>query len=781
MGTCASLPVADGGAARGERAAAGPRRGAGAGASQPARGAPPPASPPPAGKPHRAGAPARLLWRTRQHDSARSLAGGGAAAPAAIHDALSGLLAAGGAPGAGAAAAAAAAALLPQGPDFGARGAYEVLDLLGSGGSGDTHLCREAAPGGGPGPAGGGGKGNGLVAVKWLARPLPRVAAPLLMREVDLQCRLGQGHPNIVCVNELLLTSSHLGLAQDYAAGGTLADAVMQRWETALQRGGLHLSEAEASFLFRQLGGAVAYCHEHRVAHRDIKLDNALMDGPLDDAPRVLLCDFGFARSWSGSGSGDMHTALGTPAYMSPQIISAKYSAQGFDGAAADVWAAGVTLFVMLFGCFPFDHARYTQPDRDEAHLEVRMQQEKLRWRSCRAAARALELGVLSPECADLLDRLLEKDETKRISMQQALEHPWIAAARADWSAAHEEAWAALQADAAARRAAMAQRTPAQLKRLRAAMLSMMAAATRSAADAPLHPIEAAGRGSADSSARGGGGSADSSNSGSAGAAARRARGAGSVPGIALLAAAEAARGKGARRASDSGGGESEARDTAAPRDAGGGAVPLEHGSSPGSDGDLGAPPSLLGAAASAFAAAAAGGADAFGAAAPGSPGCSPRGAARVAARRAGGGGTLPTVPSALSLSAALLDTSEHGGGAAAAAGAVAPWGVTDGRAAGGGLVWRLPLWAGAPDGALAIPLPHLRVIAAALVTQLQRGCASRRGAAAVMEPMQRKRSMQRMSWPLQPAAMAGGARRCGDEASAAACACEAPFAGMGM
>ncbi|KAI8474963.1 MAG: hypothetical protein J3K34DRAFT_489422 [Monoraphidium minutum] len=407
------------------------------------------------------------LWRSRLHDSAASLAGRrrargarrrGAAAPApapppppaapqrgraALRDLATGDLI----------------------PDFGVDGVFDVLQLLGSGGTAHTYLCRDLAT-------------RELVAAKFMERPLPKLAVPLLMREVDLQARLGQGHPNLVQVQELVLTDSHLALVLEFAAGGTLTDLVAGRWESALERGGLHLSEPEARYYFRQ----------------DLKLDNTLLDGSLA-APRIKLCDFGFARQWGADGSGGMLTALGTPAYMSPQILSAKYGAQGFDGRASDVWAMGVMLFVSLFGCFPFEHDKHKDPNCEEAFLEdpnceeafleVRMAQEKLSWRDNPCAAAAIKRGALSPEVANLLDRLLAKDEAKRIQIEAICAHPWLAAPLED--PVHTEAWELLLAEAEERRAATQQpRAAAQLKKLKNAMLAMMAAATRTAADAPL-------------------------------------------------------------------------------------------------------------------------------------------------------------------------------------------------------------------------------------------------------------------------------------------------------
>lgn len=115
---------------------------------------------------------ARKLWPARKHDSARSL-GAAAGAGAGLSGALAALLGGPTAPGGGGAAAAAPnssanAASASRGPDFGASHAYEVIELLGAGGSGEAYLCRPAGT-------------QELVAVKLMQRPLPKVAVPLLM------------------------------------------------------------------------------------------------------------------------------------------------------------------------------------------------------------------------------------------------------------------------------------------------------------------------------------------------------------------------------------------------------------------------------------------------------------------------------------------------------------------------------------------------------------------------------------------------------------------------
>ncbi len=65
-------------------------------------------------------------------------------------------------------------------------------------------------------------------------------------------------------------------------------------------------------------------------------------------------------------------TQIGTPVYMSPELISCKSSKSGYDATKADVWACGILLFVMLLGMFPYDHTEHPDPNSSDAHVEVR-------------------------------------------------------------------------------------------------------------------------------------------------------------------------------------------------------------------------------------------------------------------------------------------------------------------------------------------------------------------------------------------------------------------------
>ena len=104
------------------------------------------------------------------------------------------------------------------------------------------------------------------------------------------------------------------------------------------------LPENQCRIIFRQLADAVAYLHTKNVVHRDLKLDNILVD----ENNGVKLIDFGF--SVSASAEHKLQLFCGTPHYMDPDIVKKKE----YNGHAADVWALGVILFIILTGKLPF-------------------------------------------------------------------------------------------------------------------------------------------------------------------------------------------------------------------------------------------------------------------------------------------------------------------------------------------------------------------------------------------------------------------------------------------
>ncbi|GFH06100.1 Ser/thr protein kinase, partial [Haematococcus lacustris] len=163
--------------------------------------------------------------------------------------------------------------------------------------------------------------------------------------------------------------------------------------------------EDEARYFFQQLISGVDYCHRSGVCHRDLKLENTLLDG--QPAPRLKICDFGYSKSALDS---NPKSTVGTPAYIAPEVLQRKE----YSGQAADVWSCGVTLFVMLVGAYPFEDTA------DPRNFRKTIQR-------IMAVNYSFPAGLrLSPECVDLVSRIFTAQPQRRITMAQIREHPWF-------------------------------------------------------------------------------------------------------------------------------------------------------------------------------------------------------------------------------------------------------------------------------------------------------------------------------------------------------------------
>jgi 5'-AMP-activated protein kinase catalytic alpha subunit len=112
-----------------------------------------------------------------------------------------------------------------------------------------------------------------------------------------------------------------------------------------IERGG-RLQEEEARKYFRQLVSAMDHAHTANVVHRDLKVDNLL----LDDRKNLLISDFGLGRTFNPAAVEYMQTFCGTPNYAPVELISGV----PYNGVQAEIWSMGVVLFNLTSGRFPF-------------------------------------------------------------------------------------------------------------------------------------------------------------------------------------------------------------------------------------------------------------------------------------------------------------------------------------------------------------------------------------------------------------------------------------------
>lgn len=204
-------------------------------------------------------------------------------------------------------------------------------------------------------------------------------------------------HPNIIMFKEVYLTPAHLAIVMEYAAGGELFNRICNAGR---------FSEDEARFFFQQLISGVSYCHSMEVCHRDLKLENTLLDG--SPTPRLKICDFGYSKS--GILHSQPKSTVGTPAYIAPEVLSRKE----YDGKIADVWSCGVTLYVMLVGAYPFE-----EPE------------DPKNFRKTIARILGVQYSIpdyvrVSADCKHLLSRIFVANPSKRITIPEIKKHPWF-------------------------------------------------------------------------------------------------------------------------------------------------------------------------------------------------------------------------------------------------------------------------------------------------------------------------------------------------------------------
>ncbi|CAH9129593.1 unnamed protein product [Cuscuta epithymum] len=199
-------------------------------------------------------------------------------------------------------------------------------------------------------------------------------------------------HPNVVRLHEVLASKTKIYMVLEYVNGGELFDRIVSK--------GKH-SEVEGRKLFQQLVDGVSYCHSKGVFHRDLKLENVLVDGN----GTLKITDFGLsALPQHFRDDGLLHTTCGSPNYVAPEILSNR----GYDGATSDTWSIGVILYVILTGYLPFDDRNlavlYQKIFKGDAHIPK----------------------SLSSEAHDLIKRILDPNPRTRITITEIKEHKWF-------------------------------------------------------------------------------------------------------------------------------------------------------------------------------------------------------------------------------------------------------------------------------------------------------------------------------------------------------------------
>lgn len=227
--------------------------------------------------------------------------------------------------------------------------------------------------------------------------------AAVVAREIMLLREMK--HRSIVRLVDVFEDANYVHLVTELCKGGELFDKIVEK-SSDRYNGGPCFTEDDAARIVYQILTAVLYMDDHNIVHRDIKPENILFETKDDDSP-VKIIDFGLARKHHESiWEPPMSTIVGTPYYIAPDVLRESYDK------ACDLWSVGVVAYILLCGYPPFNGA-----DNGEVHDAIRRGRYRFP---------AAEWSGRSRESRDFIRRLLQKDPRKRMTVGQALSHPWL-------------------------------------------------------------------------------------------------------------------------------------------------------------------------------------------------------------------------------------------------------------------------------------------------------------------------------------------------------------------
>ncbi|KAK3592808.1 hypothetical protein CHS0354_009252 [Potamilus streckersoni] len=207
-------------------------------------------------------------------------------------------------------------------------------------------------------------------------------------RELEAASKLK--HENIINVFEVMESKNSVYIVMELAQGGDLLDKITEEGP---------LSKEQAQKIFKQIVEAVEYMHRQNMAHRDLKLENIL----LDSEGNVKVTDFGFSKTVNKNELSN--TFCGSAVYTAPEILKG----EAYNAFKADVWSLGVILYGLVYGTLPFQESNLSQ-------ILLGQVQKMISFPDMKA----------DKDCEELIMRMLEPEVAKRANLSDILSSKWL-------------------------------------------------------------------------------------------------------------------------------------------------------------------------------------------------------------------------------------------------------------------------------------------------------------------------------------------------------------------
>jgi len=214
------------------------------------------------------------------------------------------------------------------------------------------------------------------------------------LKEIEVLALLD--HPNILKILEYFYDENNYYLVTDIITGGELFDQVQKI---------KNFSEEKACIIMEQLFSVIRYLHVKGIVHRDLKLENILVEKCDKDNNLVIkLIDFGASSFFKKNLN--LSLKIGTPYYIAPEVLDKSYNYK------CDLWSLGVIMYILLSGFPPFD-------GKTDQEIMAKVKLGKFDFKK-------KVFNLISQEAKDLIKDLLKLDAKTRLTAEAALQHPWM-------------------------------------------------------------------------------------------------------------------------------------------------------------------------------------------------------------------------------------------------------------------------------------------------------------------------------------------------------------------